>query len=84
MSKMIKAIVAAYHELPEDLQKEYVHSHCDYFILVYHRGELVFHACDNMEPEDATFCRDLSWISDVVEKAYKLGLKDGNSLDYLE
>lgn len=30
---------------------------------------------DGMEFEDATFNRDLSWIPEVIEKAYSEGMK---------
>ncbi len=30
---------------------------------------------DAMEPEDALFTRDLSWISDLVVKAYNVGAR---------
>lgn len=31
---------------------------------------------DNMEPEDATFVRDLEWISHVVQRAFEAGKKE--------
>ncbi len=32
---------------------------------------------DAMEPEDARFYRDLSWIKEAVELAYRTGVVDG-------
>jgi hypothetical protein len=37
-----------------------------------------------MEPEDVMFYRDLDWVPEIIEKAYKLGLRDGHNLNYLE
>ena len=34
---------------------------------------------DAMEPEDALFLRDLSWIPDLVTRAYETGLREGAS-----
>lgn len=36
-------------------------------------GEILATKSDAMEPEDATFCRDLAWIKDELERAYRLG-----------
>ena len=82
---MLKVKLVNYDELPEDIKKDYSR-HCEYscFLLIYYRNKLLFTECDAMEPEDAGFYRDLNWIPEIIEKAYKLGLKDGNSLDYLE
>jgi len=33
---------------------------------------------------DVGFCRDLSWVPEIIDEAYKLGLEDGNSLDYID
>ncbi len=82
---MLKVKLVNYDELPEDIKKDYSR-HCEdsCFLLIYYRNKLLFVESDAMEPEDARFCRDLSWIPEQIEKAYKLGLKDGNSLDYIE
>ena len=32
---------------------------------------------DRMEPEDARFCRDLSWIREELDCAYELGYRHG-------
>lgn len=34
---------------------------------------------DAMEPEDANFYRDLSWIGVAIKRAYEQGLKDANA-----
>lgn len=33
---------------------------------------------DSMEPEDATFGRDLSWIIDELQRAYDCGYNEGS------
>ena len=40
-------------------------------------GKLVDTFSDAMEPEDASFSRDLSWIPAVIKAAYKVGLEEG-------
>lgn len=32
---------------------------------------------DAMEPEDATFLRDLNWVLDAISTAYETGLRQG-------
>ena len=32
---------------------------------------------DAMEPEDATFSRDLSWVAPAIKAAYYCGFEDG-------
>ncbi|HEC66269.1 MAG TPA: hypothetical protein ENI23_13345 [bacterium] len=73
---MLRTKVVNYDNLPEDLKKKYYHNSFNSFLLIYHKNKLI-----------SAFifakCRD-SWIPELIEKAYKLGLKDGNSLDYLD
>ena len=40
-------------------------------------GEMISLYSDAMEPEDAVFYRDLSWISGAIERAFKSGYLDG-------
>jgi hypothetical protein len=47
-----------------------------YYIKVIHNGKTIIFESDAMEPEDATFTRDLSWISGALCKCYELGLQD--------
>ena len=49
-------------------------------IAVYHGDEVVYAETDIMEPEDATFRRNLGWISHAIMMAYEAGIKDGKSL----
>ena len=47
------------------------------YIRVTHDSRLVCIESDAMEPEDAVFYRDLSWITRVLEECYKCGKIDG-------
>lgn len=42
-------------------------------LVVTHNGEIVFTAIDGGEPEDQSFCRDLSWIPGIIQRAYNIG-----------
>jgi len=48
------------------------------YIVIKHNGEILQIKSDAVEPEDASFCRDFSWIVDALEQAYKLGLSDAS------
>lgn len=45
-------------------------------LVVRHRANIVECHSDEMEPEDATFLRDLEWIKEAIIKAYDLGRLD--------
>ena len=49
---------------------------CAYYIRVRHDGKTILLESDAIEPEDKTFCRDLSWIAKWLVKAYELGKQD--------
>lgn len=80
---MFKIHILPYRELPDEVKSQLCGDSYGEYILIYHKDKLIFWKSDDIEPEDARFCRDLSWIPEMIKKAYKLGLKDGNSLDYL-
>lgn len=62
--------------------KERVASFRDYCVIeIYHNGKMIHTHSDLMEPEDATFYRSLSWVPDLLEKVYKLGIEDGQSYE---
>lgn len=46
-------------------------------LVVKHNDVEIFRAHDIMEPEDVSFYRSLSWVDGIIEKAYKLGVQDG-------
>jgi len=45
------------------------------YIKIIHNGDTVALYSDAMEPEDASFNRDLSWITNAIQSAYELGRK---------
>lgn len=45
-------------------------------LVVLHNGEEIRRHSDKMEPEDAMFYRDLSWVEEAILEAYELGKKD--------
>lgn len=44
------------------------------YVRVVHNGDTLFLENDAMEPEDATFWRDLEWVPKAIATAYELGL----------
>lgn len=46
------------------------------YIKVLHGGEILCLHSDAMEPEDASFCRDLSWIAGLLDRCYNIGKQD--------
>ncbi len=57
-------------ELPEEYEEE---NYANYLV-IWVDGKVHEVHSDNMEPEDAVFYRDMSWIEDALEEAYELGL----------
>ena len=47
------------------------------YLRVIHNGKTILLESDAMEKEDAIFTRDLSWIKDIIFKAYQIGLQEG-------
>lgn len=49
------------------------------YLRVTHNGETLFLEGDrNIEPEDRSFHRDLSWVQTAIARAYALGFTDGS------
>jgi hypothetical protein len=46
---------------------------CANYIKVIHNGAVISLESDAMEPEDASFGRELNWIVDALKKCYELG-----------
>ena len=46
------------------------------YLRITHKGKTIGLFSDAVEPEDATFGRDYSWIGDIILKAYQLGIED--------
>lgn len=76
---MLKTRIVSSEELPDEA-KIFLGgiSDTDYasYLLVYHKGELIRCESDSIEPEDATFYRDLAWVSSAITDAYHLGKED--------
>jgi hypothetical protein len=51
-----------------------------YLIVTDTGGEIVVFESDAMEPEDASFSRDLNWIINALQKVYELGKRDALTL----
>jgi len=81
--KKFEVSILDFKELPANLIEEYELAEDDFnwraYILVTHNDEVILFRHDSMEPEDATFNRDLSWIAGAIQNAYELGLKDGKN-----
>lgn len=78
---MLEVKVLKYKELPQELKEEWetiLHDEDGHnFLVIYIDGELSFSYRDYGEQEDNSFLRDYSWVAPLIEKAYKLGKKDG-------
>ena len=79
---MLKITSPQFEELTEDERKSVSNngSGKEYasYIRVEHDGKTILLESDAMEPEDAVFFRDLSWIMDIIERAYEIGKIDVN------
>jgi len=74
---MFKVTLVRYEDLPNDIKDSQPDNGCgrDYAnYLKLEFGERIFYESDAMEPEDATFRRDLLWVKDALVKAYQEGL----------
>ena len=45
-------------------------------LCITHNGKVLIEETDTMEPEDASFGRNLNWIKAAIELAYKLGKEE--------
>ena len=83
---MIKVKLARYEDLPEDIEKEFSlpnrRKGKEYagYLLIYDGMELTRVESDDIQPEDVSFTRDLSWVKEAIEDAYKKGIRDGRKL----
>ncbi len=81
--KMLEITGPAFHELTDE-EKNNVSNNgagAKYagYIRVNHNGKTLILESDAMEPEDAMFCRDLSWIAGALKKCYEIGKEEGKS-----
>ena len=76
---MLTVKKASYHDIPEFFQDEApdngVGAEDANYLMVMEGDEVLQVYSDAMEPEDATFNRDLRWVSDAIQAAYEHGLK---------
>ena len=60
--------VMDWSELSKKEQEEYKYYHWSYFLeIIWPNGDRQLE-CDGMEPEDATFVRDLKWVKSALER----------------
>lgn len=45
-------------------------------LVITYNNQIIFTKTDGGEPEDQSFCRDLSWIPGIIQKAYEIGLQE--------
>lgn len=50
------------------------------YIKITDQGKTIMILSDAAEPEDATYRRDFRNVIDAIEKAYKIGIRDGKLL----
>lgn len=75
---MIKVKIIQYDDLTDAQKEEASTNGCgkeyaNYLLLNDGDGNYCGLWSDAMEPEDATFTRDLKWIKDLLIEAYKMG-----------
>jgi len=79
---MYKVTMCNFDDFTEKEQEEYCFSDngCgkEYATYIVEKvdNEIIAVNSDAMEPEDASFGRDLNWIAEALKSAYKLGKND--------
>lgn len=77
---VFEAKIIGYDDLPEDRKKDTSDNGCGKewanYLRVTFNGEIVCIYSDAMEPEDASFSRDLSWIVSALEVAFDIGRRE--------
>lgn len=80
---MFEVIQCGYEDLPKEVREEWAmpNNGCgaEYatYIVMKYQGVILNVMSDAMEPEDASFGRDLGWIQSALKDAYRFGLDDG-------
>jgi hypothetical protein len=79
--KNFEVRLVGYSDLTDEEQESQPNNGCGKeeanYIKVFYNDKVYFIESDAMEPEDASFCRDLGWVAQALEDTYYLGLKDG-------
>ena len=75
---MIDVKIISFDDLTESQKEEVPDNGCgkeyaNYLLLTDKKGHYCGLWSDAMEPEDATFGRDLKWIKDLLIDVYKMG-----------
>mgnify|MGYP006300916177 CR=1 FL=1 len=83
---MLKVKLARYSGLPDEVNDMYLPDRRkgkEYagYLLVYDGYKLIRVESDDIQPEDVSFTRDLNWIKDAIQNAYKKGIRDGKKLE---
>jgi len=86
---MIKVRLCRYKDLPDEVDdyslpnrrkgKEYAG-----YLLIYDGMDLIRVESDDIQPEGVSFNRDLRWVKDAINNAYKKGIRDGKKLERRE
>lgn len=78
----MEVLVCEFKDLTTEEQEDfYDDGYRKYLVITWDDGKREIYT-DGMEPEDATFGRDLAWIPSLIERAYKKGLNlPGSSYD---
>lgn len=74
-TSLLEVKLLDYADLSEDKKKDYKYQKYATFLQVIFKGEEIAFHSDEMEPEDVRFYRNLSWVPDLLEKVYQLGLE---------
>lgn len=77
---MLKITIESFKNLSDEEKENvsnngYGKEYASYIRVTYQSAQIALES-DAMEPEDATFYRDLSWIPELLEKCYDLGKKE--------
>jgi hypothetical protein len=78
-----KVTIGDYNSLSDSEKAVFISCQDANFLRVIHDHATIILECDAMEPEDALFTRDLSWVAHVIREAYTYGFSDALHNDYL-
>ena len=78
-----KVSIGDYNSLSDNEKAVFEGCQGSAFLRVIHNHETIILECDAMEPEDAVFTRDLSWVARAIREAYTYGFSDALHNDYL-
>lgn len=75
----MKVEILPFEELSPAQQEDHPYGEDAWFLRVTdNNGKVIRLESDRMEPEDALFVRNLSWIAEALDEAYALGLAAAN------